>query len=55
MDYTVNKDGVEWASAYMGAAVKEGDMIVASLEKEQETALVAAGWIEPSKAKKGDK
>lgn len=43
--YEVGPDGVEWASGHTGTPVEAGAEVELELDDEQETALVAAGWL----------
>lgn len=45
--YQVTAEGLEWAQAFLGQPVEEGKSYELDLDKEQETALVAAGWLIP--------
>ena len=53
--FKVNQDGVDFVLSQTGLVVEEGAEVEFELSKDQETALVAAGWLEPTKKKaKGD-
>lgn len=46
--YEVTAEGLDWAQAHLpNQAVEEGKSYELDLTKEQETALVAAGWVVP--------
>lgn len=45
--YEVAPEGVEWASGQAGMPLEAGAEVELELEAEQETALVAAGWLIP--------
>lgn len=48
--YEVTAEGLDWAQAFLpNAAVEEGKSYELDLEKGQEVALVAAGWLVPKK------
>jgi hypothetical protein len=51
--YTVTAEGLEWAQALLpNEAVEEGKSYELELtDDQQETALVAAGWLIPKKGK----
>jgi hypothetical protein len=43
--YAVGDVGAEWASGQLGEPVEAGAEVEMELTDEQETALVAAGWL----------
>jgi hypothetical protein len=50
--YEVTGEGLEWAQASLGHPVEEGKSYAFELDSQQETALVAAGWLIPKKGGK---
>jgi hypothetical protein len=49
--YVVTAEGLDWAQAFLGSVVEEDKTYELELDKRQETALVAAGWLVPKKGK----
>jgi DNA-binding PadR family transcriptional regulator len=45
--YEVTEEGLEWAQALLQEPVEAGKSYELDLSKQQETALVAAGWLKP--------